>query len=474
MFIKIAALAAALLLAAPAGLAQAQTPAKAIPYDQTFTTRHEGVFNGQKVRYTATVGSTVLKDETGAPVINFVTTAYVRDDVKDKATRPVMFVWGGGPSAASTVLQMRFFGPRISTVPPIGAEAGFEPTLKDNPESVLDATDMVFVDPAESGFTRVLPAGKRAWFYGLQGDPKSIAQFIQTWMKANGREASPLDLQGQSYGSVRIIRVAEELAKTRAADGLIVTGNSAMVVEAGRANSIIAYALALPTTAITAVAHGAVDRAGRSDKQIIDQSYDFATREYLPALARVQDISPAERARIAARLSAFTGVSAADYEANDIVVSGEQYRAFLVRTKGKSPDRSDVRRTAQLPDVAGKAYAELMTKELGVTYPMSEFRGSAPDTGNWDYGPPNRFAGNDWPGMLLAHMKANPKVRYLSINGFQDGTSIIGSVRYLFSRTPLPKDRVVVREYEGGHSVYTTEASRKAALADVRAFVSAR
>jgi hypothetical protein len=444
-----------------------------LPYGQTFSTRHTGFLNGQKVSYSAIVGPTVLYDRSGQPTINIVSTAYVRSDIKDPSRRPVIFVWGGGPSAASTVLEIRLLGPRLTTIPPIGQEKTFVPELVDNPQSVLDVADLVFIDPAETGFTRVLPAGKRADFYSVDGDAQSIADFIFAWLKYNKRENSPRYIFGQSYGSVRAIKVAIDLAKIRPADGIIVQGNSAMILEAERVGTITSYAIHLPTFAVTAVTRGLVDRAGRTDEQIVTEAYNFAMSDYITALARVQDLPSARKAEVAAKLSAFTGIGIDELLAQDLAFSPDEFRAFVAKqTSGDPPDHSDVRRTAQLPDPAGPTFARYMKQELGVTYPMSEFRDIAPGSDSWYFGPADRFAGNDWPGMLRDHLEANSSVRYLSMNGLHDGIVSVGSVRYLFSRTRLPRDRVIEREYVGGHSSYTVDETRKAELSEIRSFVA--
>jgi hypothetical protein len=317
-----------------------------------------------------------------------------------------------------------------------------------------------------------LPAGKRADFYSVEGDAQSIADFIFAWLKVNQRENSPRYILGQSYGSVRAIKVAIDLAKIRPADGIMVQGNSAMTLEANRVGTLTSFAINLPTFAVTAVARGLVDRAGRTDSQIVTEAYDFAMSDYITALARVQDLPAARKSAVAAKLSALTGIGVDELLAHDLAFSPDEFRAFVAKeAKGAAPDHSDVRRTASIPDPVGPAFARYMTDELGVTYPMSEFRELAPDSESWYYGPPNRFSGNDWPGMLRDHLKANPGVRYLSMNGLHDGIATVGSVRYLFSRTPLPRDRVVEREYVGGHSSYTVEETRRAELAEIRAFV---
>jgi carboxypeptidase C (cathepsin A) len=468
---RIAQMFAALAIFAAQTAAAAQPPAGATPYTRVFTTRHTGVFNGQKATYVAVVGPTVLRDSAGQPTINMVSTAFVRSDVADPSRRPVIFVWGGGPSGPATGQEMHWLGPRLTTVAPIGEEKTFVPQLVDNPQSVLDVADLVFIDPAETGFTRVLAGGKRADFYSVDGDAQSIADFIFAWLKDNKRESSPRYILGQSYGSVRAIKVAIDLAKIRPADGVIVQGNSAMTLESNRVGTITSYALNLPTFAITAVTHGLVERGGRTDDQIVTEAYDFATSDYLAALARVQDLPSARKAEVAAKLSALTGIGVDQWLAHDLAFSPEEFRALVAKAKGAAPDHSDVRRNAAVPDPVDAAFARYMSQELGVTYPMSEYRSFAPNAETWYYGPPDRFSGNDWPGMLRDHLKANPKVRYLSINGLEDGIAVIGAVRYLFSRTPLPRDRIVEREYTGGHSSFLVEESRKAELADIRAFI---
>jgi hypothetical protein len=253
-----------------------------------------------------------------------------------------------------------------------------------------------------------------------------------------------------------------------------VQGNSAMVLEQERVGSITGYAIRLPTLAVTSVARGLVDRAGRTDLQIVGEAYEFAMSDYLTGLAQVQVLSPERKRALAARLCALTGIGVDEWLDRDLAMTSDEYQAFVAsQTQGPVPDRSDVRRTAQLPSPSGEAFQRYMTQELGVSYDMSEYRDIAPGSESWDFGPPNRFAGNDWPGMLSQHLAKNPDVRYLSMAGLHDGIVNIGAVRYLFSHTRLPRDRVIDKQYIGGHSSYTVEETRKAELADIRAFVTA-
>src|SRR5690348_1863961 len=155
-----------------------------------FVTRHSGVFNGRKVDYVATVAATTLTAADGTPTVRFVTSAYTAEGA-NPATRPVLFAFNGGPSSSSSTLHMVALGPKRIAIAQDPKAAAPPPSMDDNPLTVLDVADIVFVDPAETGFSRILPGGKREYFASLEGDSQSISDLIVAWVKANGREASP-------------------------------------------------------------------------------------------------------------------------------------------------------------------------------------------------------------------------------------------------------------------------------------------
>lgn len=455
----------------------------AVPYTQTFVTKHSGVFGGQKVAYTATVAPTILTDSTGAPVVNFVSTSYVRDDVRDAKNRPVIFGLAGGPSNASNAYHTRFLGPRRIMDPAPGHEAE-GPRVVDNPSGILDVADVVLVDPAETGFSRILPAGKQSYFYSVNGDVASIEQFIDKWLKDHGRESSPRYVMGGSYGSVRSIRIAWELERAgRPLDGIIMTGNSAMLQEM---IGPLAIAADLPTYTMTALYHGKVDRAGRTNAAIADDAYKFAMHEYLGILSTVQDLSPAERTDWAKKLQARTGISADYFLAHDLAIPRQQFMKELLKDKGLVLSNNNDGRVATPadkpastePDPSVELFRTYMRDELNVTYPMSEYAMAAPNTRGWNYdGPPEARrgdGGNDWPKMLREVMEKNQSFRTYSANGYYDLTSAMGQALYYFSRTKLPHDRVVVHNNAGGHGLYTDPETAAAIAQDVRRMLAAR
>lgn len=483
------------LLCSGASQAYAQTaPAAAEAPAQAFVTRHSGVFNGQKLRYTATVGETILRNAAGEPTIRFVTTSYVRDGLKDPASRPVLFLFNGGPSSSSSWLHMGAFGPRrISPPQDVNAEIPKPYKVVDNSYSLLDVADLVFIDPAETGFTRVLPAGKRADFYDVDGDARSVSQFVGAWLKAHGRETSPKYVLGESYGTIRAALMAGQLANTAPLDGVILMGQAVNMIETSqRPGNPISYATNITALAAVAAYHGKADTGGKPIGAFIDEAYAFGMDEYLPALLKGADLPPSERARIAQHLQLFTGISSEYYLTHDLIISKMAFVTELLKNEGQVVGTYDARYVGPAPaagerrtdpfdkvgDMIRPALDEYMSRQLGVTLPMADYRSFAPETGGWSWSPTSGIGGPfndfDYQANFGRALKANPDFRLMIGTGRYDTTTTIGPARYLKARGALPPERVTLKEYEGGHMAYTNEEALKAFSDDVRAFVTQR
>jgi carboxypeptidase C (cathepsin A) len=248
------AAAIALLLSAPALAAGLDAPAvqSQIPALQVVVTKHTGVFNGQKVAYTATVAEYLVAGADGKPGAEIVTIAYARD-VKSPVQRPVMFVYNGGPGASSSPLHMNGLGPMRK----VAADAPKDgPAFRDNPFSPLDAFDLVFIDPVGTGYSRPLgDADTKAW-YSRSGDAQAVGSVIKQWLKANQREASPRYMTGESYGTTRaamILKVVPDLK---------FDGVALVALVADTSGREMPYVAALPTMAAGAWYHQRVDRKG--------------------------------------------------------------------------------------------------------------------------------------------------------------------------------------------------------------------
>ncbi|WP_392354867.1 hypothetical protein V8F63_06905 [Brevundimonas sp. LF-1] len=200
--------------AAPAGArsdAARERGEAAIPPPVMSETRHTGVFGGQRIAYRAIAGETYLKDKDGKPLAAMVSYSYIKEGPKDP-NRPVTFLWNGGPGSGSLWLHMGAFGPKRVVVPSDAKDDGAAPfPIIDNPESLLDVTDIVFIDPIGTGFSRALGKTDPADYWGVTKDAKSIAEFIRMWLNTHERWNAPKFIGGESYGTTRSAAVINEL-----------------------------------------------------------------------------------------------------------------------------------------------------------------------------------------------------------------------------------------------------------------------
>ena len=269
---------------------EAEKEAKPIPEARAFVSQHSGRFNGQLVRYTATAGETYLRDKDGEPKASIFTFSYSKNDISEDEARPVTFVWNGGPGSASLWLHMGTYGPKRISVPSDATYPDSPPfKLVDAPETILDVTDLVFIDPVGTGFSRALGEHEGKEFWGLNEDAQSIAEFILTWVTANGRWNSPRFLLGESFGTTRAAVVANLLQGKKfqmGLNGIIFisqaldyTGSSPYVRD-----NLIAHVTYLPTMAAVALYHGKINPRPDDMESFLEQARAFATDELLPAL----------------------------------------------------------------------------------------------------------------------------------------------------------------------------------------------
>jgi Serine carboxypeptidase len=477
--------------AATAGLVLAAPVIGAPTSGLAFVTQHSGVFGGQRLQYTATVERFLQRDAAAKPVLSLIVTSYVRDGSQNSA-RPVIFLFNGGPSGSSSGLHMEL-GPK-SPQPEAATGERWPPSFVDNPDSPLDVADLVFFDPAETGFSRLLPGGTRSYYYSLEGDARSLARLIRAWVQRHGREHSPLYLLGESYGSVRAVVTAQDLQSTMPMSGIILFGNSLPIRETS--DGIVGAATSLPMEALAAAYHHRADRQRLPLASFLDNVYDFAMGEYLPALAK-GDSLPAEQARqIAGKLSAYTGISAGYYLSHHLMTP----RPLANDTRELSFSALDpsvrVRQArsashgAMRPDASRSVVGEYLRAELHVRLPRLQYREFAPDSfKSWDYGsgcdgwmrarqlcyPSQRtvFSDYDWPGLLARLFRTHAQFRTMIVAGYYDGLSSIGQTRFMLAHDDYPRDRLIYREYASGHATAADPKARAAVVRDIRSFVRA-
>jgi carboxypeptidase C (cathepsin A) len=311
-----------------------------IPEPTKFVTSHSAEFNGKRIEYTVTAGETYLRNKEGKPKASIFTFAYTEDD--GDSNRPVMFFWNGGPGSASVWLHMGTFGPRRISVPSDATHPGPPPyDIIDAPETILDVSDLVFIDPVGTGFSKALGKHKNKEFWGLKEDARSMAEFIRDWVTENGRWNSPKFIMGESFGTTRAAVVANilEAEMNLSLNGLIFVSQA--LDYAGSSpyfrDNIISYFTYVPTMAATALYHGKVSPAPENREAFLRESREFAANELMPALIKGNTLDPETRAKVRDRLAYFTGLKQEYIERTNLRINGVRFAKELLRDQGLRP-----------------------------------------------------------------------------------------------------------------------------------------
>ena len=478
---------AGVLLAAPvAAAAQTASPVAAARTPVVAVTHHAGTFNGEKVKYDAIVAETFLKDAAGASAASVVTTAYVRIDKRDKAARPVLFLFNGGPGASTTPLHFGAFGPKKRE------GEGAAQRMVDNPDSLLDAVDLVFIDPVGTGYSRPLPGRDGQAFWSRTGDAQAVKTIIANWLKANSRQASPRYMLGQSYGTTRAALVAG-IGGDLNLDGILL-----FALVGNPPGHEMPYVTSLPAFATTAWHHQRIDRAGRSVTEVYEEAVAFARGEYVTALIKGASLTPAEKRATAQKMSALIGLPTEFIEAKDLRLSKEDFMFNLLKDQGVRIGQLDGRATrpldapAQRPpyDDPGMNYAEPRAAPPAVTgiVPPSQRGLSTVDSYYQEYlkfrtaetyNALNLEVNSAWDheGMTDVNakigdaMQQNPRLRLFWAAGYFDITTPAYSGRYALDQAGVPGERLTAAYFNGGHSVFTDPANHTALSEAVRNFV---
>jgi carboxypeptidase C (cathepsin A) len=506
-YILAAVLAALLSL----GLAQAQekkdeadasrpSAESALPEPASKSTRHEVTIGGQRIRYTATVGWLIMKDDAGKPIARFGYTAYTRDGIKNLSQRPVMFAYNGGPGSSSIWLHMGILGPR-RVVLPDPAYAPPPPSQRvDNEFSILDVTDLVMIDPVGTGFSKPLGEAKGADFWGVDQDVKSVGAFIKRWVAENGRWASPKYLLGESYGGMRSAALANYLQSTQGMNlnGVVIV--SPFLSAGSGVDGIeldLPHALYLPTFAATAWYHNLIPNRPASLEAYMAEVERFAFDEYLPALTRGYVLPVEQKRAVAAKLAAYTGTSAEYWERADLRVSHAQFLQELKRGDRMIAGRIDSRFVGPsvnplsetmdydpfFPAVAPAytaAFLDYLNSELEFGRD-EEYRVSAFDI-EWDWSHKQPGA-DDWitpmpntvPDLARA-MTMNPGLHLLVQQGWYDLATPYFAMKHDIEHldiTAEARSRIRTEYYEAGHMMYLHEPSMRKYREDLASFIRA-
>ncbi len=455
-----------------------------------------GTFGGQRISYRATVGETVLTSDEGKPEAVIVTTSYVRSP-RD-TSRPVFFIYNGGPGSGSVWLQMGAWGPKRVAIPSDARDDGAPPyPLVDNPESLLDVADLVFIDPPGTGFSYLTPGTDPKKYYGLREDARAVAEVIRRWINDNGRWNSPKYLGGESYGTTRTAMVVDELEGSTFNDvglnGLILV--STILDFAAREptpGNEMAYIVTLPNMAAAAWFHGKAEAP--SVEAIAEEARRFAIGPFASALLKGQDLPDAERAAVRAELSRLTGLSETYLDQANLRVTSQRFYKELLRDRGLTVGRLDARYTGTDYDNAGEypdndpsfygidaGYTAAVNAWLreGLGFETDrEYQSIGREPGqhwNWSLSSgPGRSAYLNVAPLIGKAMRQNAGLRVFNAQGYYDFATPFFGAEYSLNRIGIPQERVELHYYGSGHMMYVRDEDRVKLARDVRAFIRDR
>ena len=456
-----------------------------------------GTFNGERINYVATAGETFLKNDKGENIASIFTVAYTRKDQPDPAKRPVTFVFNGGPGSASLWLHMGVFGPKRIVVPSDGQPAGAAPyPLEDNPHSLLDVTDLVFIDPVGTGYSTAMGKAKDAEFWGIKEDAESIASFIRQWITDAGRWNSPKYIAGESYGTTRAARLVQALQgdwNGIAVNGVLLISSilDFHTADFGKGNNL-PYIGYLPTYAAAAWHHNRVSPKPESLPAFLDEARNFAINEYSVALLKGSKLTGADRQQVIAKLARYTGLSETYLEQTDLRVDAFRFMKQLLRDQSLVIGRFDARYTGRDYDDAGEffendpsgygvdgafvaAINDYLSRTLKVDFDRRYRILDGEPSRNWKW--------NEGQGGWATHvnvaphlgraMRENPDFRVFVGNGYYDLATPFFSTELTMADNGIDPNRVTMKYYEAGHMMYTHEPSLLALAVDTRAFIKA-
>jgi len=464
-----------------------------VPEEKSVVTKHSIKIDGKEIKYTSTAGTILLKLEDGTPKASIFYVAYAKDDVADLSQRPITFSFNGGPGSSSVWLHLGLLGPRRVPMGDAGSLLPPPYKLADNDTSLLDVSDLVFIDPVSTGYSRAVPGEAPKQFHGVEEDVASVAEFIRLYATRNKRWSSPKFLAGESYGTTRAAGLSGYLQEHFGMylNGIILISSilNFETVEFDAGNDL-PYILYLPTYTAIAWYHKKLPPDLQGDLQkAIEESRKFATGEYADVLAAGDTLPPARRAEVAQKLSRFTGLSPDYVDRANLRIEIMRFTKELLRSERRTIGRIDARFLGVDRDAAGER-PEFDPSIAAITGPYSgalndyvrgdlKFDSDLPyevltsRVRPWNYAPfENRYV--NVAETLRRAMTENPFLHVFVAKGYYDLATPFFAADYTFDHLgldPMLRSHLSGGYYEAGHMMYVHTPSRVKLKADIAQFL---
>lgn len=460
------------------------------------TTEHSITLNGQKIDYTATAGTLPLKDAEGKVTAEIFHIAYVKKetDPAKAAKRPLTFSFNGGPGSSSVWMHMGLLGPKRVKLQDNGFALPPPYEYIDNESSLLDETDLVFIDPVSTGYSRASKPDDAKNFHGLNEDARSIAEFIRLYVTQNTRWPSPKFLIGESYGTTRAAALSGELLKTHRMNlnGLMLVSTvlNFQTIWGGEGNDL-PHLLYLPSYAATAWYHKKLpaDLQDKPVETVLKEAETFASGDYNQALLLGAALAPAQRAKVIKQMARLTGLSEAFIDASNLRVPLYRFNAELLRAERKVIGRFDSRYTSFVQDPLSEgaerdpsadaifsAYASTFNHYVRTELKFEDDRPYhiLAGLGKWNWDSQNQFV--NVAETLADSMTANPFLKVHVSNGIYDLATPYFAARYTFNHMKLHPElqkNITQDDYTAGHMMYLNLPDLWKQKADLARFLRA-
>lgn len=483
----------AALVAGMGSLGYGQAPAAAAAEPPPVVREHTITIQGKSYSYTSTTGRLPITTAQGEPEAQMFFIAYTLKTETPQAKRPLMISFNGGPGSSSVWLHLGVLGPRMI---PMLEDGSYPPPpyqVVDNPHTFLPFTDMVFIDPVGTGYSRAAKGDSGRKFWGVQGDIQSVGEFIRLYLTRYSRWNSPLYLIGESYGTFRAAGLAGYLVEKGIAFNGVALISSILNFQTARFNpgNDLPFALFLPTYTATAWYHKRLPADLQGDlKKALREAEQFVSNEYAVALMKGDRLTAAERQAVVDKLHRLTGISKVYLEQHNLRLEIMSFCKELLRDKGTTVGRLDSRLTGVEgengapriefdPSMAAirppytAAFNHYVRTELGYSTDLEYYILGGGFAG-WDYGSAGSNMYADTSESLRQAFAKNPYMRVFVGSGYYDLATPYYATEYTFSHMGLPakyKPQITNKYYEAGHMFYIHKPSLAQMTKDIAAFV---
>lgn len=455
-----------------------------LPAESAVHSTGQVMVKGKAVPYKATAGTQPVWDKDGKVIASLFYTYYQRSDISNKDKRPLVISFNGGPGSASVWMHVAYTGPKMLNIDDEGYPV--QPYgVRDNPHSILDVADIVYIDPVNTGFSRILdPKADRAQFFGVNADIAYLAEWLNTFVSRNSRWNSPKYLIGESYGTARVSGLAKELQNNHwmYLNGVILVSPTGLGIKReGPVND----ALSLPYYAATAWHHKVLpaDLQKRDLNDLLPEVENFTLNEFIPALSKGGFIDPVQRQHIAAKVARYAGVSETAIMQHNLAMPPSFFWKELLRGRGQTVGRLDSRYLGidRMDAGTGPDYNAELTSWLhsftpAINHYLRDVLKYKTDIKYNMFGPVHPWDNsNDRTGEnLRLAMAENPYMRLMVQSGYYDGATNYFDAKYTMWQidpSGKMKDRMEFKGYRSGHMMYLRSEDLATSNEHIREFI---